>query len=320
MCETSNPMGSRVFAGGRWALGMALALLHLALGTAQAVTFSGSTTNTAGNSFIPSSGTGGCLVAPQTSGGTIFNVPVFGLFPWEVLEQVTLNLTHTWDSDLAIFLRNPAGTEILELTSGNGGNGDNYTNTVFRDGFPSITTGTPPFTGTFSPEGTVGSYTCGASLNVNVSTLSGFSPGQNGTWQLVIFDQAPGDVGTMVGWSLTFRDPSCTLNLTCPANQTATAASGALSAVVTYPNPTFTGTCTNPVISCVPASGSAFPVGTTTVTCTGTEGTTTAQCSFNVTVNQGPPLQAIPTASGWGLAALGVLLAGAAFWLLRRRG
>jgi hypothetical protein len=61
-------------------------------------------------------------------------------------------------------------------------------------------------------------------------------------------------------------------------------------------------------------------VGTTTVTCTATQGTTTAQCSFNVTVNPGPPLQAIPTASGWGLAALAGLLAGGAFWLLRRRG
>jgi hypothetical protein len=54
--------------------------------------------------------------------------------------------------------------------------------------------------------------------------------------------------------------------------------------VVTFPLPTFTGGCG--VITTSPASGSFFPVGTTTVVVTGTrlDGSTTT-CTFNVVVN-----------------------------------
>ena len=42
------------------------------------------------------------------------------------------NLTHTWDSDLDIFLDHPDGTRV-EVSTDNGGSGDNYINTVFDD-------------------------------------------------------------------------------------------------------------------------------------------------------------------------------------------
>ncbi len=46
---------------------------------------------------------------------------------------VNLNVDHTWDADLDISLIDPQGTTI-DLSSDNGGPGDNYTNTTFDDG------------------------------------------------------------------------------------------------------------------------------------------------------------------------------------------
>lgn len=68
-------------------------------------------------------------------------------------------------------------------------------------------------------------------------------------------------------------------SLTCPANITRPNDVNQCGAVVTYPAPTPSGTCG--VINCSPASGSFFPVGTTTVTCTPASGT---GCTFTVTV------------------------------------
>src|SRR6185436_20152817 len=72
--------------------------------------------------------------------------------------------------------------------------------------------------------------------------------------------------------------------LTCPANITATNTQDQCGAIVNFPAPTFTGNCG--VVSASPASGSFFPVGTTTVVVTGQrlDGTSTT-CSFTVTVN-----------------------------------
>ena len=64
-------------------------------------------------------------------------------------------------------------------------------------------------------------------------------------------------------------------------------------AVVEYPAPTLSGTCHgNPTIECTPASGSVFPIGVTTVTCTaspGPSGPIIAQETFTVTVEDTTP-------------------------------
>jgi subtilisin-like proprotein convertase family protein len=75
---------------------------------------------------------------------------------------------------------------------------------------------------------------------------------------------------------------SCTL--TCPANVTQSNDPNQCGAVVTYPAPTTTGSCGT--VTCSPPSGSFFPVGTTTVTCTPSVG---SSCSFTVTVNDTQP-------------------------------
>ena len=101
--------------------------------------------------------------------------------------NVTVNITHTWDEDLDISLISPAGT-IIELSTDNGGQGDNYTNTVFdQQATTLITAGTPPFTGSFVPEG-------------NLSTLNGQLSG--GNWTLRVGDDANFDGGSITGFTL----------------------------------------------------------------------------------------------------------------------
>ena len=92
---------------------------------------------------IPPVGTVGCCtesVADVTASGAIGTNAT--------LDQVKINLTHTFDADLDISLISPAGTS-WELSTDNGGSGDNYINTEFEDGCPPITSGTPPYTGCF---------------------------------------------------------------------------------------------------------------------------------------------------------------------------
>ena len=78
--------------------------------------------------------------------------------------------------------------------------------------------------------------------------------------------------------------------ITCPANITRPNAPGQCGATVTYAA-TATDNCTsNVTVTVQPASGSFFPVGTTTVTARATDGSgNTATCSFTVTVNDVEP-------------------------------
>lgn len=71
---------------------------------------------------------------------------------------------------------------------------------------------------------------------------------------------------------------SCTI--TCPADITVSNDANQCGAVVNYPAPTTGGSCGT--ITSSPASGSFFPIGTTTVTVTSTAG---PSCTFTVTVN-----------------------------------
>jgi hypothetical protein len=97
--------------------------------------------------------------------------------------------------------------------------------------------------------------------------------------------------------------PPCTI--TCPANIAQANDPNQCGAVVTYPPPMTTGTCGT--VTCSPASGAFFPVGTTTVTCSTTAG---PSCSFTITVlTPEPATQAIQSliARVQALVAAGVL-------------
>lgn len=70
--------------------------------------------------------------------------------------------------------------------------------------------------------------------------------------------------------------------IVCPSNQSVTALG---PASVSYPNPTVSDNCPGATFTCSPASGSSFPVGTTTVNCSASDtSSNTASCSFTVTV------------------------------------
>lgn len=76
--------------------------------------------------------------------------------------------------------------------------------------------------------------------------------------------------------------------ITCPANITLSNEPGQCGAVATY-SVTATDNCSS-TVTVSPVSGSFFPVGTTTVNATATDGSgNTSTCSFTVTVNDVEP-------------------------------
>ena len=83
--------------------------------------------------------------------------------------------------------------------------------------------------------------------------------------------------------------PAGACTITCPNNVTQGNDTGACNALVNYPAPMTTGTCGT--VACNPPSGSLFPVGTTTVTCSANGGAGPF-CTFTVTVldNQPPTI------------------------------
>ena len=106
------------------------------------------------------------------------------------LETVCINLTHTYDADLTVWIVAPDGTAGM-LFSNVGGGDDNFTNTCLNgNAANSLVSGTAPFTGTFKPMGQMG--------KVN----NGQNP--NGTWKLRINDNYGGDQGNVLSFSITF--------------------------------------------------------------------------------------------------------------------
>ena len=95
--------------------------------------------------------------------------------------------------------------------------------------------------------------------------------------------------------------------ITCPANVTVSTAVGTCSAVATFADPTVSDNCPGVgTPSCTPASGSTFPKGIATVSCSVTDASAnSANCTFTVTVNDTqapsitcPPNITTPTAAG----------------------
>ena len=115
--------------------------------------------------------------------------------------NVVVDITHTYDGDIALYLVGPNGTQVT-LSNRHGGSGDNYTGTVFDDAAATpIASGTAPFAGSFKPD-------------APLSALNGIPAA--GAWRLKVVDSAGSDVGTIVNW---------TLQLTYPAGACGAAAS-----------------------------------------------------------------------------------------------
>src|SRR4051794_9571902 len=83
---------------------------------------------------------------------------------------------------------------------------------------------------------------------------------------------------------------TATLVISCPAPITAASADGSAVAVAFSP-PTTSGGQAPVSTTCTNASGSAFPLGSTTVTCTATDAQhRVASCTFPVVVQKAPHL------------------------------
>src|SRR5207247_106782 len=87
-------------------------------------------------------------------------------------------------------------------------------------------------------------------------------------------------------FTVTVTDNDAPVLAGCNNVSATTDPASACSAVVTYALPTATDNCdTGLTVSCLPASGSTFPKGPTTVTCTATDtSSNTGSCTFTVTV------------------------------------
>jgi subtilisin-like proprotein convertase family protein len=202
--------------------------------------------------------------------------------------DLTTTITHTFAADLDITLMSPGGT-VVTLTTDNGGGNDNVFNgTVWNDDA--------------DPDGQV-PYVTNANLvtdhpYVNLTLASPLAPEEalaafigedpNGTWTITISDDLAGDGGSLANWTLDIDTATCAgpCQLTCSPNITQSNDPDQCGAVVNYPAPTTMGGCT--VVTCVPPSGSFYPVGTTTTTCTDAS---QVSCSFDITVNDTQPPQ-----------------------------
>jgi len=168
-----------------------------------------------------------------------------------LIDNVTINLNHTFDGDLNIELISPSGT-THDLSSGNGGSGDNYSVTVFQDGAASITGGSAPFNGTYGAEG--------GSMN---DAFAG-EPA-SGNWTVSIFDNFGGDSGNWSTFSITLS-PACQIATPAPivVNNDSGICGAFVSVVATAP------LCADPLTNDQTAGGGdasgVYPVGTTTVT------------------------------------------------------
>ncbi len=145
---------------------------------------------------------------PLIDNGTIYSTLTIGEGFTIVDLDVELDISHTWDSDLYIYLYAPDGTSI-ELFGGVGGSGENFVGTALDDEASlAITSGAAPFTGRFRPQ----------------QPLSAFD-GMNtaGTWTLQVSDTWDWDTGTLNSWSLVVEHVGMSVAGSDPAPDVVTA-------------------------------------------------------------------------------------------------
>jgi autotransporter-associated beta strand protein len=136
-------------------------------------------------------------------GSTNSTVTVSGITAPIAKVTVSFNINHGSDSDLDLFLQGPDGT-LVELSTDNGGSGNNYGNscaqrTTFDDAAgTSIIGSAAPFFGTFRPEGKLSDFRGKSGADVN------------GTWTLLMTDDTANAIaGELDCWTLTIFQASC---------------------------------------------------------------------------------------------------------------
>lgn len=283
---------------------------------------------------------------------------VAGLDAFVCKVGITANITHTFAGDLDISLQSPFGPATTISTDNGGSNDDVFAGTVWDDEanpggqvpyasndglttdqtYVNLTVATP-----LVPEGAMGAFLGG---------------NPNGNWVLSVGDDATGDTGTLNSWSLQVTTCSCvipdadlqvskigalgagstviwTIDVTNngPGNATGVVVTDALDACSTYISDDCGGLNTPPwtwnvgalangaSATCnitVDTSGCGIALANT-ATATGDQNDPAPlNNSATATLTVGNTVD-IPTLDAVGLAAFGLLLAGGAFVVLRRR-
>jgi hypothetical protein len=128
---------------------------------------------------------------------------------------------------------------------------------------------------------------CPGSVTVNCTPPSGSSFPVGTSTVVCIAADASGNKDTC-SFTVTVKDNQPP-QVVCPPNQTVDAGANCV-ATVSYPPPTVTDNCPDVAFSCVPPSGSPFPVGNTTVVCIAADKSGNKDtCSFTVTVQDNQP-------------------------------
>jgi hypothetical protein len=239
------------------------------------------TTDFADVYIVTSTDNGGTWSAPAPiSGGAAGTIQVM---PSAGIDPVSGCITVTYYDNRSGKV-NAGGDFLLDLFS-----------TTSGDGGATFSPDVQINTAAFDPDLNAGCrFDCGTPANtLRIGEYNGVAVGGG-----VAFAVWTGNNGS--GFQDTFFNQysACvTCTLTCPANIVQANDPGLCGATVNYPAPTTSGGC-GPV-NTTPASGSFFPVGTTTVTGTSAAG---SSCTFTVTVNDTEPPNvnsSVATASLW---------------------
>ena len=248
--------------------------------TSEATSSSGATVSYASPTATDSNGTSVPVTCQPTSGST------FPIATTTVICTATDSFGNTAQSTFTVMVQDTTPPTItgtpasITVQSGPSGAGVAYTNPTATD----TVDGTVPVT--CSPAS-------GTTFAIGTTAVTCTATDAHGN-------------KAQTSFTVTVADTPPTISGT-PANMNVEATSSS-GATVTYPGPSATDAGGSPVpVSCQPSSGSTFPTGTTTVTCTATDANgNTAQTSFTVTVQDTtPPVISVPgplTASAVGPA------------------
>jgi subtilisin-like proprotein convertase family protein len=144
--------------------------------------------------------------------GVTTTLPVSGIPANATISNITvaINMTHTWDGDMAFALKAPNNNvlNLIYFLSGTGGTAatTGFTNTrISSTGTAAISTGTNPYNGVFRADAVItGAFGSGGptGFTPNVTNFNGLTSVPNGTWTLGMWDGGPADLGTLTSWSI----------------------------------------------------------------------------------------------------------------------
>lgn len=166
-----------------------------------------SCTIAAPNSSMPSTYTGSNSTASTFDNSTQTKIiAIAGATGTTTLVACTVQLTHSFATDIDLYLQSPTG-QIIELSTDNGSTASTNFNVTFADsGATNITSWTGGnVSGTYRPEGTLTADV----LAPTITSMAGFNGNSpNGNWTLHVRDDLAADFLNFINFSLTIETNS----------------------------------------------------------------------------------------------------------------